>query len=551
MSAPSPSSPQDWMVLQCQACGARMKSRRSVARDAYLLCPECRMPVAIPLPEGEILSPEADPIPGPDPDFTPRPLPSSPGQRATGFSPPPGAGGSGGGTALPGYRDGTVFDGGRLPSRLPARPGAPPEEEFAAHPVFDGSVDDSGSEEESDEAPYAENEEPGQPSRPRGERRARIKKRRRKTENTYVELTDWDQKDLSRIPEAEVEADTWRRSVPMPEDMFLPEVGDFVVQTEEGQAARKKVRRKAKGSRYFFLQLTRFSTFLIIALGVLLAGVGVYGFTQLKKGKDYVPPPAPAAEEDETLDRRVLTASDVTGAEKAVRNFLAADGVEAKLPFVRQPKRVGPLMKKWYQTHSAAPLTAGEVAMQQKTGGEVDSPGYFVMLALPVLMPDPLNPGQTQEEMTFFSVEEIRKDRVSTYLVDWETSTGYQEMPLEVFKSTMPKEAHTFRVSLKPGDYYNHGFDEKEWQCYTLSYPGRDFQIWGYLRRNSPDGRVMELKLENGWTGNMGIVELQYPENAVSRDQVIISHIIQHSWYLPDTEEPKEMPKETIGDSGK
>lgn len=549
MSAPSSSSPQDWMVLQCQACGARMKSRRTVARDASLLCPECRMPVAIPLPEGEILPPEAEPAP----EFAPQSLPPTP---AFGRGAPAGA--TGGGTALPGYRDGEVFDGGNLPARSFSRPGAHPVRGQAAHPVFDGSTVQPGHEDlaADDDAEFTEASDedsegnlPSEPARPRGDRRVRIKKRRRKNENTYVELTDWDQKDLSRIPEAEVEADTWRKSVPMPEDMFIPEVGDFVVQTEGGQAARKKVRRKAKGSRYFFLQFTRASTFFVVGLGVLLAGVGVYGITQLKK--DYVPPAFQATVEEEKLDRRVLTQSDVEGAEKAVRGFLSADGVEAKLAFVRQPSRVRPLMEKWYQSHSAAPITAGEVAMQQKTGGEIDSPGYFVMLAMPLLVPDPLNPGQTLDEMTFFSVQENRKDGVSSYLLDWETSTGFQEMPLEAFKSTMPKEAHTFRVSLKPGDYYNHGFAEKEWQCFNLTYPGRDFQIWAYLRRNSPDGRIMQLKLENGWTGNMVIAELQYPEKAASRDQVTLTRIVQHSWYLPDVDEPKGTPEETAGESGK
>lgn len=500
------------MVLQCRACGTRMKSRRDVSPESRLLCPKCHTPVPL-VEEGR----KAAGV-----EFRPEPLP----ERQAPVEPPAGSGGG----VLPGRKESAVFQGGMVSPETPAQPREPGAETPGAHPEFDGVTPAEDFEYE--------------PGGPQGERRRRIKKRRtRRASKTYVELTDWNQADLEAIPEAEITADIWADVKPLPEDVYLSEENEYVVEAEEGEdgqtkLTKKKVRRKRllAGARLFFKRFTWFSRYFTVALGLLLAGVAVYGFSVLRN--KYVAPPLPPVVEA-PLDRRVLTEYDQQGAEKAVRDFLAADGVEAKLPFVRQPKRVKPLMEKWYKDHYAGPLQAGQTAMQDKKGGEIGSVGYFVMLAMPVMVPDPLNPGSTREEMTFFSVEEIRKGPTSTYLVDWETSTGYQEIPLETFKSTMPVEFHQFRVFMKPGDYYNHGFEELDWKCVELYYPGRDFHLWGYVSRKSLDGRALLIQLENGWSGPL-IVELQYPEHPVSRDQVVVRRMVHDSWYYANEEEAEK-----------
>ncbi|MES2709510.1 MAG: hypothetical protein V4726_23135 [Verrucomicrobiota bacterium] len=514
MSSP-PSSP-DWMVLQCQTCGSRMKSRRDVTPGSQLLCPKCRAPIFMPGAENGPVNESGSGAErgfgaeSTDVEFRPEPLP----ERQV-----PSSSGSG---SLPGLKDGIIFEGGRI---FPSQPRDPLAAASGPHPEFDGSA-----------APQDRQAD----GRPGGERRSRIKKRRRAQEVTYVELTDWNQSELGNIPDAEIAADVWGDTQPLPEDVFLSDEREYVVQSEDDgdghtKTTKKRIRRRRllMGTRLFFRRITSFSRYFTIALGLLLAGVAAYGFTVLRKS--YVAPPLPPVV-DAPLDRRVLTEYDVQGAEKAVRDFLAADGVEAKLPYIRQPERVRPLMEKWYRTHPAGPMKAGAISLQQKTGGEIESPGYFIMLAMPVEVPDPLNPGSVMEEMTFFSVEEIRNGSSSTYLVDWETSTGYQEMPLEIFKSTMPAEFHRFRIFVKSGDYYNHGFDELSWQCVEIYYPGRDFHLWGYVKRSSLEGRMLLIKLEAGWSGPL-IAELQYPENPVSRDQVIVNRMVHSSWYYADDEE--------------
>jgi hypothetical protein len=233
----------------------------------------------------------------------------------------------------------------------------------------------------------------------------------------------------------------------------------------------------------------------------------------------------------------VLTSYDEQGAEKAVRAFLAADGIEAKLAFVRQAERIRPLMQEWYRgERTAGPLQAGEVSLRDKREGPEGSGLYLVMVAMPVLVPDPLSAGSVKEESTFFAVEEIRQGPVSTYLVDWEVSTGYQALPLETFKATMPREPYPFRVFMKEEDFYNHGFTQAEWQCVELYYPGRDFQLYGYISRNTPEGQKMLPLIEGGNKAGV-IVELRYPEDSASRNQVIVKRLLHSSWFYAKPED--------------
>ena len=40
-------SPKDWLILQCHACGSPMKVRAQAAAGARVSCPVCRSPVAV------------------------------------------------------------------------------------------------------------------------------------------------------------------------------------------------------------------------------------------------------------------------------------------------------------------------------------------------------------------------------------------------------------------------------------------------------------------------------------------------------------------------
>jgi hypothetical protein len=380
---------------------------------------------------------------------------------------------------------------------------------------------------------------------PESTRRAVIKKRKIKDQPMVEarELTDWDQREVSSIPEAEYEADEWGEVRHLPgEGQTLEKTRDCIVEVVEEngmvRTTRKRVRRRrlSKGAALFFKRLSAMSRCLVAALGLLMAGAAAYGFHVFRQKADVAAIPRAV---EPLIDRLVLTSYDEQGAEKVIRDFLAADGIEAKLAFVRQPERIRPLMEGWYRgDRTAGPLQAGEVGMRDKREGPEGSGMYLVMLAMPVLVPDPLNAGSVKEESTFFAVEEIRHGGGSTYLVDWEVSTGYQALPLETFKATMPKESYPFRVFMKEEEegYYNHGFSEAEWQCVELYYPTKDFQLYGYISRKTPEGREMLPLIQGGRKAGV-IVELRYPEDSASRNQVIVSRLLHSSWFYAKPED--------------
>ena len=512
--SPSPPS-QDWMVLQCSACGTRMKAQRGLASASRLLCPQCHAPV----PFAE------EPEPEETEEFRASPLPS----RDQDSQPPR--------PVLP-QRESQTMQGGSYPSGPRA---VPPSAAQAGgfHPEFDGRV--TGEEEAGDASAH---HAPGEL------RRVKIKKRRTKRTEAqrYKELTDWDQSELTHIPEAEIAADIWADARPIPEDVAPAEQeNEYVVESVEGEdgqtrTTKKKVRRRRLllGARLLFQRFTSLSRYLTAALAVAVAAVAIYGFYVFRQR--YEAPPLPPVTEP-PIDRAVLTHYDELGAEKAVRDFLSADGIAAKLAFVRHPERVRSLMERWYRgDRTAGPLQAGEPTLRDKKGGEPGSEGYYVMLAMPVLVPDPLNPGSTYEEMNFFAVEEIRNGPDSTYLVDWETSTGYQEIPLETYKQTMPPEAYPFRIYMKADNYYNHGFSETEWQCVALYYPGRDFHLYGYINRSVPEARDLLPLVESGRRAGI-IAELVYPPDPASRDQVIVKRLLHPSWFYvrPEDAQPDRL----------
>ena len=566
------------MVLQCRSCGTRMKTRREAAQAARLLCPKCRQPVApkrdpeapagdtpeaeAPAPReinpgkkpepsarrpeksapspraGTTLEPVAAAVPEPRdspppladtdaPEFTPTPLPARPAPSADATAlPAPGA------VRHPSSFQGetSMRAGGASPPRAPAPPA-----EAARHPSFDGFLPPETPEGDSESNAAAE---------PAGPRKQRRDSRRKKIERgrrvlDYDELADWDSTDLASMPDAEAGADVWDQPRDTAVSAHESDEQEYTVESIDGDGnkirRRKKVRRSRtlKGARLFFQRLSTGSRYAVIGLAALTACAGLYGIHVLRQKATDPEPGAPPAEIE--IDRSIMTSADFEGAMSAVRSFLTADGVEAKLNFVRQPDRMRPLMESWYRAdHSAAPVQCGEAGAMDKIRDRDD---FYVLLNVPVLVPDPLAPGSFLETPTYFAVQEIREASKSVYLLDWEVSTGYQEMPLDTFMATMPKEPHIFRVKMREGGYYNHDFTEDKWLCAELYYPGRpDFSLVGYIDRASPNGRAL-MPFAAGDAKSSLILELAYPENAVSRNQVVITKLIHPSWFFSTAKE--------------
>ena len=385
-----------------------------------------------------------------------------------------------------------------------------------------------------------------------------IHKVRKRVDPASLRVADWDTRDLEEIPEAEISADEWLQPGPevLPEELlslnFLrmdsDESEESRVQSpdesHEGMEFVRKKRRTRKkvtsGLKLFFERMSTTGRWTLVIMVVLVSLTSAWLIAKNFRNRaiSSATEPSPMRLEGLALqnaDRLAnLTIEDMTGAEKVVRQFLTADGLEAKAAFVRRAGEVKPLMQKWYLTHSSKPMIGEATSNFRKA---LVGNTYLVFLEM-----------RLGQELTsrFFAVEHIpgaKPEDLSTYRVDWETSVGYQPIELYDYRAKQPTEPVNFRVLVKPDSYFNYAFEDREqWVCYQLLYPGEeDFEIFGYVPKGSNLAADMEKQLF--LEANL-ILEVQYPQPAISRDQVIIKKIIHPSWYYDRIDAPS-VPKPT------
>lgn len=267
--------------------------------------------------------------------------------------------------------------------------------------------------------------------------------------------------------------------------------------------------------------------FWMLTGGAVLFGAIVVGVLMILFG-DFVPNtvvmPKPAAETPtavpkETPAGKRTDAVFLAEAEVLARKFLEATRVEELLPLVRDPERADERIRSFYPDgRIAAP---GMAAFNTQSDISRSGPGASIKVRTRDF---------EEKSLVFF-------EQPDGLRIDWESWAGWSEMPWKTFLGSKPTEGNVFRLLLSPIDYYNFGFsDDKKWQSYRLESPDGEHAIYGYAERGSalntrlrppPDSKQVPMMLT-----------LQFPENATSRDQVIIGSIVAEGWVL-ETETPQ------------
>jgi hypothetical protein len=224
-----------------------------------------------------------------------------------------------------------------------------------------------------------------------------------------------------------------------------------------------------------------------------------------------------------------LSSVDVDKSLAVVKQYYEAKNWQERAAFVRRAEQVRPLMEKYYQTHPDGPQVCHGIEENSPMMGMkkhfIQDVGLFVMLVVRV--------GE-EKHARFVAVEEIPEGPglPSKYLVDWEVTARYQPMEIYDYRIKQPREPMDFRVLVAVGNYYNHGFADKEqWQCFTLTYPGDlDFSLTGYVKKGTllADELMKQLQQE----ANI-ILRVKYPEKATEREQVEIEKIVNPTWFYP------------------
>ena len=264
--------------------------------------------------------------------------------------------------------------------------------------------------------------------------------------------------------------------------------------------------------------------FVLIFIGVLLAAAWSLGWFADDSEKGGMVEQA----RKESVNRLEAEAQEVREAtaqvervEAHVRRYAAASSILEMLPLVREPGRVEPLMRDWYEKNPFEVRPFGRMILFQPLA--LDTKNFFIVRyefkgssdAKTILVED------LGEEGTF---------------VDWETDVCYQPMPWGQYVAERPAGVEKFRVWIEP-DYaglYSHEFqDEGKWLAIKLTALGSDEFLIGYVeRRTDLETSLRELIEDNGNQRTAVVLELEVPEKVQSLRGVIIRDLVSPRWLM-------------------
>ena len=517
-TAPPP-GPDDWLLFACHACGGPLKIRRSNAH-ARFQCPHCREEVAIPASHAHTIS-QPPPLQRPRGDVAPPRKPFDPKGLISQENP-----------------DAKSVRGELTPQAFEPRP------DLAVDPLAAMKF------RQFDEPDFAV-----------PEKGLRIKKRKRRSQQASreMEAPTWDD-----AKEAEAIGEVTAAAPPPAKTDETPKGGAFeweqittatvaVTTTDDGRVVERrkrfKRRRNLKGFERANHWIATSARWLLVLFGTGILGGGIYGgYWLLSRRGDVGETPKPLVPQVADYGPRAYAlTSEADAAAAVVAQFLAAPTLEDRLRYVRFPEKVKPLMEAWYREKKIVPQ-----AFARETGTEVltkivHSGGReFVVLMGEV----------KQEGPRIFSVEKVSPD---VYKLDWETAVGWQPMDLADLKAAKPTRPIPFRLSMNVGDYYNGPFsDPAKWQVVDLTYPGRDFQLFGYIDRSAPWAKPLIDKLITPKAEKEAkllpptntsapadpskmlmqkisvIADIAYPPDGRFDNQVLITRVRGEEWFLPD-----------------
>jgi hypothetical protein len=201
-----------------------------------------------------------------------------------------------------------------------------------------------------------------------------------------------------------------------------------------------------------------------------------------------------------------------------LRDFFTATTVDAKIRMVRQPERVGPLMRGYYKDRPV--FNGGLKVIKSMRPVTLDRFGNF-WIATVVL---------ADGKITNLIVEIMDSGDV---LMDWETLVCHQPMSWDDFaakKST--GTSLDFRVYLERDDFFSHEFaDARRWNCYRLTAFGGEQTLFGYAAVGSTEAEALSKLIdENGGRKCSAILRLLMPDAMQSKNGVVIEKLLSPRW---------------------
>ncbi len=204
--------------------------------------------------------------------------------------------------------------------------------------------------------------------------------------------------------------------------------------------------------------------------------------------------------------------------ESTVRSYYDSRSVEELLQYVRHPKRVAPLMEKFYEETPPKAWRVQEiVSMDPLT---IDYRASFWMVA------SLLENGEQRQLLV-----ETRDD--GEVKIDWETLVCYQPMDWDEFATARPEGYEgDFRVYVEKDHFFSHEFADSEvFVSFRLTALDGEEVLYGYAELQTDLGKkITELIDLNGGHPTPMILRLKVPVSVRSPRGVEITRLDCPRW---------------------
>lgn len=209
--------------------------------------------------------------------------------------------------------------------------------------------------------------------------------------------------------------------------------------------------------------------------------------------------------------------ASILQAAKVARQFFAAEGAAEKMKYVRLNDQTRALMEDYFHTHSAAAIMDAQLTMAMP-GTDL----YALEFEIPSLKRRHLC---------------VVVDRGGQMLVDWETSSLFQEENFEQIRRTKPQTPVRIAARVVEDEYYNYGFTADKYTCFRLAYYGLKLDLFAYAAKDSPEEQTLKARLKPVTTSERqinAILSVKYPPGKdVSDNQLEIVKILNEDWVAP------------------
>lgn len=243
--------------------------------------------------------------------------------------------------------------------------------------------------------------------------------------------------------------------------------------------------------------------------GLIALGVITSFFLAEHAPPAVIAPPEPAPRDDLVIDQAAVVA----------QSFWQSANWEERLKFIRQPETVRGMVEAYYKDHPDAPINDATLSLAMPTR-------HLVNLSFEI---------PSLDRSHFLCVVMVK----GKFLVDWESSSIYQEAKIAELRAKRSPEPSRIAVTitrLEENNYFNYAFSNAdEWVCYQLGYPGLNLNLFGYAKKDSSESIAIDALL--GIVHQQAVVlEVRFPPAAPVDNQVEILKLLREEWVPYDIE---------------